>query len=116
MYSKIGLNCIISPILRKPYIALFHFPGFYSWRNPEDGTWFIQCLCQELQKHAENMELQKILTRVQRRVALDHESYNDMIPWQHEQKQVCQIVFISKSFLYCVILFSCFRFPLWYPC
>lgn len=66
----------------------FCLSGFFSWRNPEDGTWFIQCLCEELQKNADKVDLLKLLTNVSRKVALDYQSYNDLIPWQHEQKQV----------------------------
>lgn len=66
--------------------------GFFSWRNPEDGTWFIQCLCDELRKNAEKTDLLKLLTNVSRKVALDYQSFNDVIPWQHEQKQVPSIV------------------------
>ncbi|KAE8751626.1 hypothetical protein FOCC_FOCC001474 [Frankliniella occidentalis] len=66
--------------------------GFFSWRNPEDGTWFIQCLCEELQKNAAKTDLLKLLTNVSRKVALDYQSFNDVIPWQHEQKQVPSIV------------------------
>jgi len=62
--------------------------GYFSWRNPDTGTWFIQCLCKELQEHASTKDFLKILTRTSRRVAVDHESYNDLIPWQHQQKQV----------------------------
>lgn len=66
--------------------------GFFSWRNPEDGTWFIQCLCDELRKNAGKTDLLKMLTNVSRKVALDYQSFNDAIPWQHEQKQVPSIV------------------------
>ena len=68
--------------------TLYLSSGYYSWRNPKKGTWFIQCLCKELQEHASTKDFLKILTRTSRRVAVDHESYNDLIPWQHQQKQV----------------------------
>ncbi|GFG33889.1 hypothetical protein Cfor_07137, partial [Coptotermes formosanus] len=62
--------------------------GYPSWRDPDTGTWFIQCLCQELQEHASTKDFLKIVTRTSRRVAIDHESYNDTIPLQHQQKQI----------------------------
>ena len=68
--------------------TLYLSSGYYSWRNPKKGTWFIQCLCKELQEHASTKDFLKILTRTSRRVAVDHESYNDLIPWQLQQKQV----------------------------
>lgn len=73
----------------------FSVSGFFSWRNPEDGTWFIQCLCQELQQNAAKTDLLKLLTNVSRKVALDYQSFNDVIPWQHEQKQVKHNNFFS---------------------
>ncbi|XP_069680334.1 caspase-1-like isoform X2 [Periplaneta americana] len=69
-------------------IAYSSVEGYFSWRNPENGTWFIQCLCQELQENAMTHDILKIMTRTARRVALDHESFNDINPWQHQQKQV----------------------------
>jgi len=62
--------------------------GYYSWRNPEKGTWFIQCLCKELQVHASTKDFLKILTRTSHRIAIEYESYNSTIPWMHRQKQV----------------------------
>ncbi|XP_034245432.1 caspase-1-like [Thrips palmi] len=73
-------------------LAYSSMEGFFSWRNPEDGTWFIQCLCEELRNNAAKVDLLKLLTNVSRKVALDYQSYNDLIPWQHEQKQVPSVV------------------------
>lgn len=72
-------------------IAYSTVEGFYSWRHPENGTWFIQCLCQELHESGSKLDLLAIMTRVSRRVAIDMESFNDLYPWQHEQKQVPSI-------------------------
>ncbi|XP_049773473.1 caspase-1-like isoform X1 [Schistocerca cancellata] len=69
-------------------IAYSSAEGFYSWRNPESGTWFIQCLCEELMAHASTMDLLRVLTRTARKVAVEFESFNDVVLWQHEKKQV----------------------------
>nr|CAD7575686.1 unnamed protein product [Timema californicum] len=61
---------------------------FYSFRNPEEGTWFIRCLCAELKESGATTDFLKVLTRAARRVALEHESYNDMDTMMHEKKQV----------------------------
>jgi len=74
-------------LISTPYLS----SGFHAWRNPEEGTWFIQCLCKELQEHAPTKDFLKILTRASLRVAVDHESYNELIPWQHQQRQVPSI-------------------------
>ncbi|KAL0280903.1 UNVERIFIED_CONTAM: hypothetical protein PYX00_002060 [Menopon gallinae] len=69
-------------------IAYSSMHGFYSWRNPEDGTWFIQSVVEELKKNGSETNFLELLTRVNRRVALQFSSQNDEIPWLHEQKQV----------------------------
>uniref|UniRef100_A0A1B6D4Z5 Caspase family p20 domain-containing protein n=1 Tax=Clastoptera arizonana TaxID=38151 RepID=A0A1B6D4Z5_9HEMI len=73
-------------------IAYSTVEGFYSWRNPQNGTWFIQSLCEILESEGTTENLATLLLKVSRKVALDFESYNDLIPWQHQQKQVPQIV------------------------
>nr|CAD7446862.1 unnamed protein product [Timema bartmani] len=69
-------------------IAFSSVDGFYSFRNPEEGTWFIRCLCAELKESGATTDFLKILTRAARRVALEHESYNDLDTMMHEKKQV----------------------------
>lgn len=68
------------------------FLGHYSFRSPEEGTWFIQSLCAEVNKHdLTSIDFLRIMTRVSRRVALDNESYSPEIPWLHQQKQIPSI-------------------------
>ena len=62
--------------------------GYRSWRDLDTGTWFIQCLCKELQEHASTKDFLKILTRTSRRVAVDYESYDDFIPSRRQKKQL----------------------------
>ncbi|XP_060881376.1 caspase-1-like isoform X1 [Metopolophium dirhodum] len=70
-------------------ITFSTYDGYYSFRHPENGTWFIQSLCSEMNKHDHSKsDLLGIMTRVSRRVALDHESYNPDEPWLHKQKQI----------------------------
>lgn len=70
-------------------ITFSTYDGYYSFRHPENGTWFIQSLCIEMNKHdLSNNDLLGIMTRVSRRVALEHESHNPEHPWLHKQKQI----------------------------
>lgn len=65
------------------------FLGYFSFRHPDNGTWFIQSLCVEMNNHDyRTIDLLGIMTRVSRRVAIDHESYNPVRPWLHQQKQI----------------------------
>ncbi|KAJ0002515.1 hypothetical protein NQD34_007664 [Periophthalmus magnuspinnatus] len=50
-------------------------PGHYAWRNAKNGSWFIQSLCETLLKY-KHLELMQIMTRVNRKVALDFVSSN----------------------------------------
>ncbi|KAJ8416541.1 hypothetical protein AAFF_G00358290 [Aldrovandia affinis] len=44
--------------------------GYFSWRNPKTGSIYIKYLCEMLKQHR-SLEITKILTRVNHRVALD---------------------------------------------
>lgn len=48
--------------------------GYYSFRNPSDGSWFIQALCQELTENGHE-DLMTILTGVNRTVAFARQSH-----------------------------------------
>ncbi|XP_074656756.1 uncharacterized protein LOC141909970 [Tubulanus polymorphus] len=50
-------------------IAYATVPGYVSWRNAGEGSWFIQTLCKVLKEHHRSLDLLRMLTRVQRKVA-----------------------------------------------
>lgn len=50
-------------------------PGYYSWRNTLEGSWFIQSLCDVLAEHAMHLDILTMLTLVSQKVALEFESY-----------------------------------------
>ena len=43
--------------------------GYSSWRNSENGSWFIQELCQSLRTHSHLLDLSRILTRANKQIA-----------------------------------------------
>lgn len=50
-------------------------PGFYSWRNTTQGSWYCQALVQVLtQYHGQTLDLVTLLTIVNQRVAYSFES------------------------------------------
>ncbi|KAF2880709.1 hypothetical protein ILUMI_25469 [Ignelater luminosus] len=68
------------------------YDGYYSWRSPITGSWFIQSLCSELKEHARDKDLQTILTFVNRRMAI---KYRSNVPGNynmHAKKQIGTIV------------------------
>jgi caspase 7 len=48
--------------------------GYYSFRNPADGSWFIQAICEELRENPQE-DILTILTGVNRRVAFAKQSH-----------------------------------------
>ncbi|XP_015999480.2 caspase-3 [Rousettus aegyptiacus] len=76
-------------------------PGYYSWRNSKEGSWFIQSLCAMLKLHANKLELMHILTRVNRKVATEFESFSFDSTF-HAKKQIpCIMSMLTKELYFC---------------
>ncbi|XP_077158392.1 caspase-3 isoform X3 [Paroedura picta] len=74
-------------------------PGYYSWRNSSDGSWFIQSLCLMLKNYAKKLELMQILTRVNSKVAEFSSCSNR--PDFHGKKQIpCIVSMLTKDFYF----------------
>ncbi len=78
---------------RMPLYADFIFaystiPGYYSWRNTQKGSWFIQAFCHEMGRFWKEYDFATILAFVNRRVAYDFESNVPNNPSMHRQKQI----------------------------
>ncbi|XP_059372752.1 caspase-3-like [Carassius carassius] len=72
-------------------------PGYYSWRNNANGSWFISSLCEMLLKYGKQLEIMQIMTRVNHKVALDFKSScND--PKMTNKKQIpCIVSMLTKE-------------------
>lgn len=90
---------------RMPLYADFLFaystiPGYYSWRNTQKGSWFIQAFCEEFNKHWQEFDFVTILCFVNRRVGYDFESNVPTNLSMHRQKQIssftCQLTRILR--------------------
>uniref|UniRef100_A0A8D0GHU7 Caspase 7 n=1 Tax=Sphenodon punctatus TaxID=8508 RepID=A0A8D0GHU7_SPHPU len=72
-------------------------PGYYSWRNPGKGSWFVQSLCSVLSEQGKQLEIMQILTRVNFLVATSFESQSDD-PCYSEKKQIpCVVSMLTKE-------------------
>ena len=73
-------------------------PGYYSWRNSVNGSWFIQSLTEVFEEKAERMDILRMLTRVNNRVSTfksrTGEYYSD------SKRQVSSIVSMLRKELY----------------
>lgn len=73
------------------------FPGYYSWRNPGRGSWFVQALCNVLNEFGKQLEIVQILTRVNYMVATSFESWSED-PRFSEKKQIpCVVSMLTKE-------------------
>ncbi|XP_061421257.1 caspase-7-like [Lethenteron reissneri] len=71
--------------------------GYFSWRNPAQGSCFIQSLCSELQEHGQRMELTKLLTRVNRRVATEFTSNTTDADFNNSKQIPCVVSMLTKE-------------------
>jgi len=51
--------------------------GYFSWRNNQDGSWFIQALVSVFREHAATLDVMHLLTLVNSAVANNFESCTD---------------------------------------
>ncbi|XP_040068353.1 caspase-1 isoform X1 [Ixodes scapularis] len=75
-------------------------PGFYSWRNTTQGSWFVQSLCKVLQQRARNTDLLSMMTVVCRQVVLYYESSVPGDTVMDRKKQVPSIVSTLTRLVY----------------
>ena len=80
-----------------PAVTCADFPGYYSWRNPGRGSWFVQALCNVLNEFGKQLEIMQILTRVNYMVATSFESWSED-PRFSEKKQIpCVVSMLTKE-------------------
>ncbi|XP_038157377.1 caspase-3-like [Cyprinodon tularosa] len=75
-------------------------PGYYSWRNTSNGSWFIQSLCKNLDKFSGQLELMQIMTRVNHHVALDFESASNLPGFDYKKQIPCIVSLLTKDFYF----------------
>ncbi|XP_015431252.1 PREDICTED: caspase-1-like, partial [Dufourea novaeangliae] len=81
-------------------VAYSTYDGFYSWRNPDAGSWFIQALCEELNLNGRTRDLLTIMTFVNRRVAIQYQSFVPNNKDFHGKKQIPSIVSMLTRLVY----------------
>lgn len=82
-------------------IAYSTVPGFYSWRNTTQGSWFVQAFCHVIQREAHSRDLLSILTRVSRKVAFDFQSNVPTNYGMHEKKQIpCITTMLTRDLVF----------------
>ncbi|XP_030240508.1 caspase-like [Drosophila navojoa] len=93
-------NCFISyriPLQPDFLIAFSTIPGFCSWRNTVEGSWFIQNLCEELSSSGKIRDILTQLTFVAQRVAFNYESFYPIDLALHQKKQIpCTMSMLTR--------------------
>lgn len=72
-------------------------PGYYSWRSPGSGSWFVQALCSILEEHGKSLEIMQILTRVNNRVARHYQSRTDNPDLNNKKQIPCVVSMLTKE-------------------
>ncbi|XP_059202703.1 caspase-3-like [Centropristis striata] len=75
-------------------------PGYYSWRNTANGSWFMQALCEMMQRFSGELELMQIMTRVNRKVALSFESSSNLPGFSGKKQIPCIVSMLTKDFYF----------------
>ncbi|XP_058653092.1 caspase-3b isoform X3 [Onychostoma macrolepis] len=72
-------------------------PGYYSWRNVANGSWFISSLCEMLSKYSKQLEIMQIMTRVNHKVALDFKSSSNLPGFDGMKQIPCIVSMLTKE-------------------
>ncbi|XP_072478660.1 caspase-3-like [Notamacropus eugenii] len=72
-------------------------PGYCSWRNKRNGSWFIQSLCAVFKQYAHKLEIMQILTRVNRKVATEFESFSSDVDLNAKKQVPCIMSMLTKE-------------------
>ncbi|CAL7951454.1 unnamed protein product [Xylocopa violacea] len=96
-----SVGCTYSlPIYADILVAYSTYEGYYSFRNPDNGSWFVQELCKELKQNWQTRDLLWMMTSVIRRVAVNYESFNPENRKYHGKKQIPAVVSMLTRLLY----------------
>ena len=76
------------------------FEDHFSWRNTNNGSFFINSLCQILKEFGTKLDLVSVLTNVAEKMAIDFESDTDD-PETNKSKQIsCYTSSLRKSMVF----------------
>lgn len=70
--------------------------GYYSWRNPKLGSWFVQALTQVLAKYATSYDLMTMLTIVNQNIAYNFISVSDSPDFNGNKQVPCVTSMLTR--------------------
>ncbi|KAI3379882.1 hypothetical protein SNEBB_002276 [Seison nebaliae] len=85
------------PIKADFLFAYATLEGHYAWRNVENGSWFVQTLCQIFDTESEKKEILHLLTKIQRRISYHYHSNCDDNFMNNRQQMPCFVSTLTKE-------------------
>jgi len=73
-------------------------PGYYSWRNSQKGSWFVQAIVKVFRQYAHKLDVVRMLTRVNHEVCTNKSQTGQA--QSHNKRQVCSIITQLRYELY----------------
>ncbi|XP_067928114.1 caspase-7-like isoform X2 [Watersipora subatra] len=72
-------------------------PGYFSWRNCANGSWFIQAFCEVMKRDGRRLELVQMLTRVNRMVSYTFKSNASSEHMTNKKQSPCITSMLTKA-------------------
>jgi hypothetical protein len=76
------------------------FSDHYSFRNPSEGAWFIQSLCEGLERYSDKKNIQQILTWVTRNVAFGYVSRTSDLTTDNMKQIPSTVSMLTKEYTF----------------
>ncbi|KAF6035999.1 CASP7 [Bugula neritina] len=78
-------------------LAYSTVPGYYSWRNCANGSWFVQAFCEVMLRDGRRLEFVQLLTRVNRMVSYTFQSNASQFSMTNKKQSPCITSMLTKS-------------------
>lgn len=78
-------------------MAFSSTPGYYSWRSIREGSWFIQAIITIFEKYGTCMDVNQMMTRVNRAVAYRYESISGDERYNGRKQMPCFVSTLTKE-------------------
>ncbi|CAH1119633.1 unnamed protein product [Phaedon cochleariae] len=87
------------PVMADILVMYATVEGYFAWRDPRNGSYFIQSLVSQIRKHRQSKDLLSILTCVNREVAIGFTSAEPRCSQLDGKKEMCSIVsMLTRSY------------------
>jgi hypothetical protein len=70
--------------------------GYYSWRNPSKGSWFVQAIVKVFSEYAKSTDLLSMMTLVNQQVAYNFESVADCREFNGNKQVPCVTSMLTR--------------------